>query len=52
MCATTAAVEKKVRSITKSVCVFVALGIQHKLHMHHTVTCGLPSSTVFFHIIS
>ena len=31
-------------------CVFVALGIQAML-MSQTVICGLPGSTVFFHII-
>jgi len=31
--------------------VFVALGIQHAIHMHHIV-CGLLGSAVFFHIIS
>jgi len=34
------------------VCVFVALGNQHAMHMRHIVFCGLPGSTVFFHIIS
>ena len=37
---------------TTSVCVFVALGIQRVMLMRHIVICGLPSSTVFFHIIS
>jgi hypothetical protein len=32
-------------SITESECVFVALGVQHAMHMRHTVTCGLPDST-------
>jgi hypothetical protein len=31
--------------------VSVALGIQHKRRMRHTVICGLPGSTIFFHII-
>jgi len=34
------------------VCVFVALGIQHAIHMCRIVICGLTSSTTFFHIIS
>jgi hypothetical protein len=38
-------------SITQPVRVFVALGIQHAMHMRHIVICGLPHSTIFFHII-
>ena len=37
---------------TTSVCVFVALGIQHAIRMHHIVICGLPRSTIIFQIIS
>jgi len=32
--------------------VFVALVIQHALHMRHIVIYGLSGSTIFFHIIS
>ena len=39
-------------SITYSECVFVALGIQHKTRMCHTVICGLSSTTIFFQIKS
>jgi hypothetical protein len=31
---------------------FVALGIQHAMCMHHIVICRLPGSTTFFHSIS
>jgi len=34
------------------VCISVALVIQHLTGLHHIVICGLPRSTVFFHIIS
>ena len=30
----------------------VAFGIQHAMSMRHIVICGLPGSTLFFHIIS
>jgi hypothetical protein len=39
-------------SIAQPVCVFVALGVQHAMRMHHIVFCGPASSTIFFHIIS
>jgi len=38
-------------SITYCECVFIALGIQHAMRMRHIVICGLPYSTIFFHII-
>jgi hypothetical protein len=28
------------------------LGIQHAISMRHIVICGLPGSSIFFHIIS
>jgi len=42
----------KAISITYSECVFLALGIQHAMHMHHIVICGLSGYATFFHIIS
>ena len=33
------------------VCVGVDLGIQHAMRMRHIVICGLPRSTILFHII-
>jgi len=41
----------KAISIIYSECVFVALVIQHAMHMRHIVICGLPGSKTFFHII-
>jgi hypothetical protein len=38
----------KAISITYSDCEFVALSIQHTVCMRHTVSCGLPGSTIFF----
>jgi len=34
------------------VCVSVALGIQNAMRMRHIAICGLPSYTIFSHIIS
>jgi hypothetical protein len=39
-------------SIRQSVCVFVALSIQHVMRMRHIVICGLSLSFVYFHIIT
>jgi len=49
--ATIVAVEKA-SSITYCEFVFVASGIQHTMRMYHILICGLPVSTIFFHIIS
>jgi len=40
----------KALSTTYSECVFVALVSRHATRISHTVICGLPRSTVFFHI--
>jgi hypothetical protein len=37
---------------TTGMCVFVALGIQQATRKRHVVLCGLPRSTVIFHITS
>ena len=42
----------KSNNMTNSERLFVALGIQHAMRMRHSVICGLPSFTKFFHIIS
>ena len=42
----------KAISIIYPECVFVALVIHHALRLRHIIICGLPLSTVFFHIIS
>jgi len=36
----------------RSVCVYVALVIQHAMRMRHIVVSRLPRSTILFHIIS
>jgi len=48
--ANTVAMEKQQVLHILGVC--VTLGFQHAMRMCHTVICGLPGSTVFFHIIS
>ena len=48
----TIVIVEKAISITYSECVFVALGIQHKMHVRHIAICVLSGSTTFLHIIS
>jgi len=45
---------EKTINVTYSESVFVALVIEHAMHMRRIVVCCLPGSTVFFfpHIIS
>ena len=43
---------KRALSITYYEYVFVALDIQHTMRMHRIFICGLPASTIFFHLIS
>jgi hypothetical protein len=38
-------------SITYSECVFVALGIQHSMHLRHIVIRVLPGTTKFFSFV-
>ena len=38
--------------VTRPVCVLVALGFQHVMHIHHIVFCGLPRSNFFFPTLS
>ena len=42
----------KTVSVTYAECVFVALSIQHAIHMHHIAICGMPGSTIFLNFIS
>jgi hypothetical protein len=37
----------KAIGIARSGCVFVALVIQHEMHMHHIAICDLSGSTIF-----
>jgi hypothetical protein len=42
----------KAASVTYSERVFVAIVIRQAMRMHRIVICGMPRSTIFFHIIS
>jgi len=39
-------------SITYAECVFVVVGIQYAMRLHHIVICGSSDFTKIFHIIS
>jgi len=39
---------EKASSSTYSECSFVAPGVQHVMHMHHIVICGLSDSKIYF----
>jgi len=39
-------------SLIYSECMYVALGIQHAMHVRHIAICGIFGSAIFFHIIS
>jgi len=41
-----------IHNSTQPKCVFVALDIQRAMRMLYMVICGLPRSTIFFHIIT
>ena len=49
--ATIVAVEKQWVLHNLSVCVIVGIVIHHVMRMSHIFICGLPHSTIFFHII-
>jgi hypothetical protein len=38
--------------VLRTLIVFVALGIQHAMFMHHIVICDVPRSTIVFHVFS
>jgi hypothetical protein len=42
----------KSMSITHAECVFVDLGIQHKMLVLHIDICGISDCKLFFHVIS
>jgi hypothetical protein len=42
----------KAMNITYSESVFVAIGTQREIRVRHIVICGLPGSTIFFHVIN
>jgi hypothetical protein len=46
--ATIVVVEKQEILHNLTVCVLVALVIQHAMRMRHIAICGLPRSTIFF----
>jgi len=42
----------KKKCVLHIVSVFLAIVLQHAMHMRHIVICGLPASAIFFQTVS